>query len=593
MEDPSPDLPPIPKAAEDRLNSWKEIAVYLGRDVTTAQRWEKREGMPVHRHLHDRIGSVYASRAELDGWIRSRHPTTPETEQAPESSQTSAAAPEVRQKIFPKRHVTLMAAGLLVAALVAGYFLRRTAHSASASSGGRLMIGVLPLNNLSGDAGQNYFVDGLSEEVVTQLGQLNPERIGVVRYNAQIGTQAEKAAIPELAQKSGVAYLLEGSVRRQETKARISLQLVRLPDQTIAWTESFDRNVGDVLALQSEIAQHIGRKLEIQVLGQRNSRAINPEVVEAYLRGRFELSRRYFPVPDAARVNFERAAALDSSYAPAYAGLADFYRSRAVDHDDGADQAWRMAGEYAGKALSLDPQDAEAHAALAQIRLMHEWDWTAAREHALRALQLNPSSAEAHSGYARYLRVAGNMREAVNQRKQALALDPFRSDLREQLELESFMARDYESAVALNRETLAENPQDTFAHYGLCSVLGHIKRYDEAVAECSKVLALEGHTDWADAYQLEYRRNGYEAARLLMARKRLKEMQKTPQPDLWELANAYVEAGRTEETLRTLEKGLAVHEPGLLQIRVDPDFDSIRGHPRYDKLIRSIGFPSE
>lgn len=596
MEDPSLAAPPSTKGSDGRLDSWKEIAAYLGRDVTTVQRWEKREGMPVHRHVHDRVGSVYAFREELDTWVRSRKPRGAEDNEEPSDVPVAPAtdAPvEVARRSLIGKYIALLGAGVILGLLMVGYFSYRTIHKASTRSEGRLIIGVLPLTNLSGDAGQDYFVNGLTEEVVTELGQLNPERIGVVRYNSQAAPQQEKTAIPELAQKAGVGFLLEGSVRRQEGQARISLQLIRLPEQTIVWTESFDRNVGDALTLQSEIAQRIGRELEIQVLGRPSPKAAKPEVVEAYFRGRFELSRHLSPVPDTARIHFERAISLDPSYAQAYAGLADFYRARAVENDEGMEQAWRLAAKYADEALSLDPQDAEVHAALARIKLMHDWDWQAAREHALRALQLNPSSPEAHSVYALYLRVAGNLTEAVNQRKQALALDPFRSDLGEQLGLEYFFARDYEKAVAVDRQKLAENPHDPSVHYSLCGVLGYLKRLDESVAECGKVLVLEGHTDWADTYEKEYRRHGYEAASLLVARKRLKEIQKVSHPDLWDLANAYVAAGMVEETLGTLEKGLPVHEPGLLQLRVDPDFDAIRGDPRYAGLVRAIDFPSE
>jgi hypothetical protein len=200
------------------------------------------------------------------------------------------------------------------------------------------------------------------------------------------------ATISDLAQRSGSQYLVEGSVRRHLEQARISVRLVRVADETTLWTESFDRQVGDVLSLQSEIAQRIGRELQVQVLGHTNAKAAKPEVVEAYLRGRFEMSRRYElgrrDPPDAARTFFERAIVLDASYAPAHAGLADYYRSHAVGDDEGAEQFWRLAAQYATKALSLDSESAETHAALAQIKLMHDWDWRAAQEHALRALQL-------------------------------------------------------------------------------------------------------------------------------------------------------------------------------------------------------------
>jgi TolB-like protein/tetratricopeptide (TPR) repeat protein len=598
MGEASPGTAPSVKPPKDRLDSWKEIAAYLKRDVTTVQRWEKREGMPVHRHLHDRMGSVYASRAELDAWAFSRNLRAAQengkgapSPNPPALSTTSTSAPRGR----PNRRIraALVAAGLATVLLFALSAVQRAIRTASGDRQSRLIIAVVPLENLSGDPGQDFFVQGLTEEVVTQLGQLNPERIGVVRYGTSTVVRQTGTILPGLHQQSGLQYLLEGSVRRQGEQARISIRLLRVADETTVWTESFDRNVGDVLALQSEIASSIGRELQVRVLARADRKPVGPAVVESYFRGRFELARHILPVPDTARAHFQRAIELDPSYAPAYAGLSDFYRSRAVGDDEGAEEAWRLAEQYATEALSLDSQSAETHAAIAQIKLMHDWDWHAAREHALRALQLNPSSPDAHTVYARYLRVAGDMGEAVSHRKQAVALDPFREDLKEQLALECFLARDYKSVVESARQTLANDPDHQFAHGALCGNLGYLGLFDESVAECGKALALEGHSDWVPGYVWEYHERGYEAANLLVARKRLKEILKRRQPDLWDLANAYVAANMREEALHTLFQGLQTHEPGLLQIRVDPDFDSIRNHPRYAELVHQIGFPTE
>jgi hypothetical protein len=183
--------------------------------------------------------------------------------------------------------------------------------------------------------------------------------------------------------------------------------------------------------------------------------------------------------------------------------------------------------------------------------------------------------------------------EALNQRKQAVALDPFRADLKEQLTLEEYFARDYQHIVAEARQALASEPSEQAPHEELCISLGRLGLFEESVAECSKQLAQEGHADWAAEYVREYRKHGYEAAGLLVAEKRLNEIRKRPQADLWDLANAYVAADMRDDAFRALFQGLKTHEPGLLQIRVDPDFDSIRGDPRYTELVRQIGFPSE
>ncbi|HEV3419101.1 MAG TPA: hypothetical protein VG075_02250 [Candidatus Acidoferrum sp.] len=596
MSETFPDTAPSVKPAEDRLDSWKEIAAYLNRDVTTVQRWEKREGMPVHRHVHDKLGSVYASRAELDAWARGRKPQG-EAENGNEAPSSNAAAPAttmgVREGLSGRIKVAIAAAALAVVVVLTAFAIYRVTRAPSGESQGRLVIAVVPLENLSGDPGQDFFVNGLTEEVITQLGQLNPERIGVVRYGSSSTARQSGSLIAELRQRAGLQYLLEGSVRRQEEQARISIRLVRVADETTVWTESFDRSVGDVLALQSEIAQRIGRELQIRILGVTKRKPVDSAVVEAYFKGRFELGQHTLPVPDAARAYFEKAIALDPSYAPAYAGLADFYSSRAVGEDEGSEEAWRQAEKYANQALRLDSESAETHTAIAEIKLMHDWDWRAAREHALRALQLNPSLPEAHAVYARYLRTAGKVEEALNQRKQAVALDPFRADLKEQLTLEEYFAREYGSIVADARLALANDPNDQTPHEELCINLGRLGLFDESAAECGRQIVQEGHAGWAVEYAREYRKHGYAAAGLLVAKKRLNEIRKRPQADLWDLANAYVAADMRDDAFRALFQGLKTHEPGLLQIRVDPDFDSIRSDPRYTELVRQIGFPTE
>ena len=612
MDELAPGTPPSASPLEDRLDSWKEIAAYLNRDVTTVQRWEKREGMPVHRHQHDRIGSVYASRAELDAWVTSRKlsaeqqngnevpppdPPTPvaESDVAVETNlpraDSVALKPAIAAPKFRRWQALIGAAVVLL--LVGGFFWSRTRNSSQPAQQ-KLMLAVLPFQNLTGDAGQDYFSDGLTEEMVNQVGNLDPQHLGVIARTSAMYYKNRPQPLQQVGHDLGVQYVLEGSVRRDAEQARISVRLVRVADGTTLWTDSFDRHVGAVLSLQSEIAQRVGSALQVQVLGRVHPKPgppTSPEVVEAYLRGRFELNRSQ--VSDAARAYFERTITLDPSYAPAYAGLADLYCFRAVGNDKGSGQAWQLAVQNATRALSLDPESQEAHTAIARIKLMHDWDWPAARKHALRALQLNPSSPEAHSVYALYLRIAGNIPEDLNHRQQAVAVDPYRTDLKEQLILEHYFARDYQPIVDWARQLVASDPNSQTGHYELCINLGRLEVFDESVAECSKAFPLDGRANWVPTFVKVYHEHGYKAAILSISKRELNEILKQPQPDLWELANAYVWADMREETLRTLFRGLPSHEPGLLQIRVNPDFDPIRNDPRYAELIRQIGFPNE
>ncbi len=491
----------------------------------------------------------------------------------------------------PLRPRSALIAALLVLLITAGWLYWTHIRNLRQPPNGKMMLAVLPFENLTGDAGQDYFSDGVTEEMITQVSNLDPQQLGAIARTSVMHYKNRQQPLQQVGHDLGVQYVLEGSVRRDHEHARISVRLVRVADGATLWTDSFDRPIGDVLSAQSEVAQRIGSELRIQFLDHTRRKAATPEVVEAYLRGRFELNR--LDTREAAPAYFERAITLDPSYTPAYAGLADFYCFRAVRHDEGSERAWQLAEQYASKAMSLDGDSEEVHTAIARIKLFHDWDWQAARQHALRALQLNPSSPEAHIVYAWYLRIAGNLPEDLHQREQALAMDPYRDDLKHQLTFEHYFARDYPFLVTSARRVLASDPNNLDAHYGLCISLGRLRFFDESAAECTKAFVLDGHADWAAAYALEYRQHGYEAARLFVARKELNETLKSSHPDLWDVANAYVSAGMKEETFRTLFQELPMHDPGLLQIRVDPDFDPIRNDPRYLELIRQIGFPNQ
>src|SRR5436305_11117440 len=268
----------------------------------------------------------------------------------------SAGEREPQRRERPSRETKIaLVIGAALATLVLLAIAAAVRHdpTPTANPQSRVVLAVMPLQNLSANPAQDYFVDGLTDEILTQLGELNPNRLGVVKYGLSAAAQRSSVATSNPVQPPELQYLLEGSVRSQEGTARISVRLQRAADKTTVWAESFDRNEGDVLSLQSEIAERIGHELQIQVLGRANPKPVKTEVAEAYLRGRFEMSRPV--VADAARNYFESAFALDPSYVPALAGLADFYRARAILKDEGSDEAWGRAEQYANQALSLDP----------------------------------------------------------------------------------------------------------------------------------------------------------------------------------------------------------------------------------------------
>src|SRR5712691_6110112 len=314
---------PEPPTDEPRLESWGEIAAYLRREIRTVQRWEKYQGLPVRRLQIGKLGSVYAYRSELDKWYRERQPhaengegdaedgngevaahVTVVTEADKEESKNETSSSELPppRPRFTRLHITITLLGLLVLAAVtpAVYLLRRGHSSARSASAGKLRLVVLPFTNLSGDPQQDYFSAGLTEEMITQLGRLDPERLGVIAATTASKLVAGKS-ITEIGRTFDVQYALEGSARRVGNQVRIDVQLIQVSDQTHLWADSYTGDLGDILRVQDEVAAAVARQISVALpvssIGANSSaraasRAVNPEAYDAYLRGRFYWTNR-------------------------------------------------------------------------------------------------------------------------------------------------------------------------------------------------------------------------------------------------------------------------------------------------------------
>ncbi len=328
MGQPLPGTPPSEKPSEDRLDSWKAIAAYLGRDVTTVQRWEKRESMPVHRHVHDKRGSVYALAPELDAWLESRRqhlgdePRGGEQELKPEAPLEAESA--------GRRNATLRGwlalAAVAVLGLLAAVFVTSRVHPRNAAQPKIGSLAVLPLKNLSGDATQEYLADGMTDALIDRLSRIHNLRVisrtSVMRFkNPQI-------SVPEIAQMLHVDAVVEGSVLREGNRIRVTAQLIRGATDEHFWSETYDRELRDVLNVQSELAQSIAEKVQVTVTGEEHqrltaARSVAPEVYESYLKGQFAHNKSYSRAGlEESMGYFKHAIEMDPTFAPAYVGLA-------------------------------------------------------------------------------------------------------------------------------------------------------------------------------------------------------------------------------------------------------------------------------
>ena len=386
---------------DDRLESWKEIAAFLGREVRTVQLWEKSEGLPIHRHQHARQGSVYAFKSELEAWKRAR------------ANSPAAASAEASGRKFR----WWMAGGLVI--LIGAAILYATWRRGETLSS----VVVLPFVDLSPQHDQEYFSDGLTEEIIDGLSR--GPNLRVVARTSAFAFKGKANDIREIGRQLNVGAVLEGSVRKAGDALRITAQLNRVSDGTHLWSRTYDRQLRDVFAVQQEIAQAIASQLRAGAVPGHEA----PRDVEAwrlYQQGRFLFNK--FEPPESNRKAIERyqeAIERDPNFALAYAGMADAYAYLAENFVVAPKEVMPKAKEAAEKAVALDANSAEAHTSLAAVRLDYDWDVDAAQRELRRALDLNPGYAWAHHWYAHSLEAQGRLDEALKEMRAALALDPF------------------------------------------------------------------------------------------------------------------------------------------------------------------------
>ena len=295
--------------------------------MRTVRRWEAEQGLPVHRHVHQNGPTIYAFKPELDAWWANRSLELGQNGGATECSATSDTPRRARQILI------VGGSGIAAALAVAAYLAMHGPSNLTAAKpmiSKRVMLAVLPLANLSRDPEQEYVSDGLTEEIITQLGQLSPERLGVIARTSVNVYKKSPQGIDQIGRTLGVDYVLEGSVRKQEDRVRVTVQLIRVSDQTHLWASSYDKNASDVLGLQAELAQAITRAIEIKLSPETSAQltrasAVNEKAHDAYLMGRYFWNRRTSGTIAQAIRYFEQAIQLEPSYALAYAGLAECY----------------------------------------------------------------------------------------------------------------------------------------------------------------------------------------------------------------------------------------------------------------------------
>ena len=592
MAEPSYETPPVEKTSAKRLDSWKEIAAYLKRDVTTVQRWEKREGMPIHRHLHDKRGSVYALTEELDNWIQSRRASVDEPEKQIET-ETPQPVPILADSATPRRTRIWFALSAVLCICLAGAAWLAFRHRAAVTpEPGIHSLAVLPLRNISGDPAQEYLADGITEALIGRLANIHDLR--VISHTSVLRFKNPQQSIPEISKTLNVDAVVEGSVEKEGDRIRVTVQLIRGATDRHFWSETYDREMRDALTLESALAQSIAERVEVTITGEEHQRLssahpVAPEVYESYLKGRFALRQGNRAGDEQSIRDFGDALNRDAMFAPAYLGLAEAYTMLGTVSAGVPPQATRpKVAAFARKALAIDPGMVKAHVVLANV-LQEEWHWAEAEAEYRRALELNPNSAEAYQWFALWLVCQGRTDEAVTAIQRARSLDPVGvtgGDVAWIL----FQAHRYGDSIRESSSALAIQPDNVMDLTCLGFALIADKRPADAIPGLERAVSLSGSPAATGILIRAYAHAGRrgDALKLLAELKRRRAAGYIPAAAF---VNAYLGLGDNEQAFYWLEQAYKEQSNILQFLKSHPYFDAIRGDPRFADLVRRVGLP--
>jgi TolB-like protein/Flp pilus assembly protein TadD len=602
---PAPGSPEPPLGG--RLDSWKEIAAYLKREVRTAQRWEKNEGLPVRRHQHDKLSTVFAYKSEIDAWWHERQPRLEKEVEPPDGNdQPDSFGESPSQKkdetlehlppppVVNPRRTALGLIVLLFVVLGAFYFYKQfLTGSQPISSRTRLIV--LPFRNLSSDPAQDVFCQGLTQAMTTQLGRLDPEHLGIIA--ATTADKIKDRPVDEIGSELGVNYVLEGSVSRSTNQVRIDAQLILVSDQTLKRAITFTRDLGDLLSLQNEIAQTIASDIRLTLSPAEKERLeagakVAPEAYEAYLQGLVAWNKRS-PQGLAKSIEyFNTAIEKSPKYSLAYAGLADAYSILSAVPTAAISPLVAMpkAKKAAEEAVRLDPSSAEAHAALALVRQSYDWDWDGAEQEYQRAFAINPSYGSARQWHSLLLMARGRHKEALEEIERARTLDPLSPVIPASRIQAFYFSRQYDHAIEECRRVIEVEPEFLTVHYHLGQSLLAKGQFPEAIAELKKAEALAGGPTpvFTMALGHAYAVSGYRAAALKSLAGLNAMGAKGYVPALF-VSAIYTGLDDRDRAMQSLQKAYDERTEYLIFLKVEPMADPLRSDPRFKDLLRRVG----
>jgi TolB-like protein/DNA-binding winged helix-turn-helix (wHTH) protein/Tfp pilus assembly protein PilF len=496
-------------------------------------------------------------------------------------------------KARPRFLVTILVFcfALVLAGMVYLGWRQMRADRASPGSG-YVMLAVLPFQNLSGDPSQDYFSDGLTEEMIAQLGALSPDQLGVIARTTTMAYKHTSKSVKQIGSELAVGYVLESSVRRDGNQIRISVQLIRVNDQLHVWARSYDRHISHSIELQEEVAKAVAEQIEVKLSPTYKRRTtphhLDAEANEAYLRGRY-FWNQFTPEGYRKAISyFQQAIARDADFAEAYSGLADSYNFLVVTDSIPASEGHPKALEAARRAVSLGGNLAESHGSLAVAMARSEWDWTGAESEYRRAITLNPSYAMVHRLYASILGATRRHQEAWQQIDEAMRLDPLSLPNNAEVVRTLYYARNYDQAIEQGKKAMQLDPNYVRTHFWLGRVYSQKGMHREAIAAAEKILeampdSTLGLTEMG--YSLAVAGRQTEARKIL---RRLQERSMSAFVPAYNLAVIHIALKDEETAMRYMQQAYENRDWAMLVLAVEPRLDPLRRDPRFQEISAKL-----
>ncbi|MGA8036357.1 MAG: winged helix-turn-helix domain-containing protein [Candidatus Acidiferrales bacterium] len=521
-------------------------------------------------------------------------PTKAAAPNVPDQLESAGASPAF-SSVPSAALVTALAATLAAFVVVFAFFYLRRGRADAAEWNAESKLLVAPFENLSGDATQDYLSDGVTEELITQLGANSPSHIAVVARSAAMPYRERHAPVEQIAEEQKAGYVVEGSLLRQQGRVHLTAQLVEAGDAKILWAQSYDRDAGELPNIEQDVAHNVTRVLDVNVFEKpsahafaRPAHAVNADAYDHYLRGLYAMNAQKGKSRITQSVNeFQRATELDPEFPQPYVGMAQAYISAAEWSEMDSRQAYSLAKEAALKAVALDDTLPDAHMILGMELYESEWNWSGAEKEFQRALAVRPNSAHAIRNYASYLMATLRFSEAMAQFQRADEIDPDPPTTALNACMLLTLTRTFEGAIVQCRKVLDTTPDSMLAEYYLAASYVYRGCYSEALATAKK----GGHTPlFRSELAIVYARKGDKAA----AEKILAELQSRHDESAsnYELAEIYSELGNKDDALKMLRRAFDEHSSDLLFMSQDPDFDNLRDADAYKQIVAQIGLPT-